>query len=141
MERVKLIRKSTGDEGTFGRLEVHGQLFSTGELPWRGNLPDLSCIPAGVYPVMKTFSPHFQRELYEVMNVPRRTSIRIHPANFMGNVEKGLRSDLLGCIALGRTIGQLKGQPAILESRLAVAAFMSELKGQPFELEIQNAFL
>ena len=45
-----LTRTKTGDSGTFGNLRLDdGSLFVTGELPWRDNAPQKSCIPAGTY--------------------------------------------------------------------------------------------
>ena len=35
-------------------------------------------IPAGTYPLERTWSPRFKKRLAEIQNVPERTGIRIH---------------------------------------------------------------
>jgi Family of unknown function (DUF5675) len=51
------------------------------------------CIPAGTYRVVLTKSPHLGYICPELLDVPGRSNIRIHKANFP--------ADLLGCIAVG----------------------------------------
>lgn len=50
-------------------------------------------IPAGIYKVILTKSPHLGYITPELLNVPGRTAIRIHIAN--------KPEDLLGCTAVG----------------------------------------
>lgn len=138
--RATLTRFQTGDHGTFGRLSAGSLAVFSGELPDRGNAPNVSCIPAGAYTCVFTFSPAFRRLMYAVVPVPGRTGIRIHPANLMGDRALGLRSHLYGCIALGERLGWMDGQRAILVSRPAVAALEAEMNGQPFDLEIINGY-
>jgi hypothetical protein len=69
------------------------------ELPWRNNLPDISCIPTGLYYVKKTNSPKFGSDTFEVMAVPGRKYIRIHPGNFTRQIE--------GCILLGERFADI----------------------------------
>lgn len=61
------------------------------ELPWLCNEVNISCIPRGIYKLKLTFSPRFKRQLWEVLNVPNRSGIRIHSANIVDELE--------GCIA------------------------------------------
>ena len=61
------------------------------ERPWLDNANDLSCIPTGTYALAKTFSHHFNKDMWEVLSVPGRAGIRIHTANKV--------SELQGCIA------------------------------------------
>lgn len=136
MQRVVLERLETGDQGTFGRLLAGEASFFTGELPDRGNAPNVSCIPAGVYPCVWTWSPAFKRMMYLVDRVPGRSGIRIHAANFMGDKSKGYRSHLNGCIALGLRLGVMNGQKAVLLSQPAIADFELAMDGRPFELEV-----
>lgn len=145
MQRLVLVRKESTDEGTFGELVVGPMKFYTGELPWRDvdkdgySDADYSCIAPGVYPARVTRSNRFQRDLYELFNVEKRFSIRIHPANWMGDSKKGFKCELNGCIALGKSITTLDGQKAISGSKKAVEEFMAALANQPFEIEIRNA--
>ena len=134
--RVVLERHETGPEGTFGQIYFDGQSLFTGELPDHGNAPNVSCIPADAYRVVWNFSPAFKRNMFLVADVEGRSGIRIHPANLMGDRAAGLKSHLYGCIALGRKLGTLHGQKAILVSRPAVSEFQNAMGRAPFALEI-----
>lgn len=136
MRRAVLERRSTSDEGTFGRLLFGSDAVFSGEQPDRGNAPNVSCIPSGTYRCAWTYSPAFKRMMYLVTNVPGRSGIRIHPANLMGDRAKGFKSHLYGCIALGERVGTIHGQKALLVSRTAVADLEAWGNGQQFELEI-----
>ena len=78
--------------GTNGKLINRGDFIcNTIELPWLGNMPRQSCIPEGRYEIRKRFSEKYQWHL-EILNVPKRKFILLHPAN---NALKELK----GCIA------------------------------------------
>jgi len=78
--------------GTNGQLLLRGERLSyTIELPWNDNKPQVSCIPEGRYELKKRYSPKFGVHL-EVLNVPGRELILIHPAN-------DALHELQGCIA------------------------------------------
>ena len=90
--------------GVFGRLSVKGFECWTVERPWTtpGNLPNLSCIPIDTYTMKRAI--HYSGDgpggkpdyrCYEVQDVPNRTYIHIHIANFARHVK--------GCIGLGGT--------------------------------------
>ena len=134
---VALERLETSRHGTFGRILFSGSMLFTGELPEMGNAPNISCIPAGRYRGLWTFSPAFKRFMYLIVPVDRRTGIRVHSANFMG--EAPLKKQLNGCIALGERLGWMDGQKAILLSAPAVRRFETAMNRQPFEMEIVNA--
>lgn len=138
MTRATLLRTDHSDHGTFGRLVVGWKAWFTGELPWRDNASDLSCIPVGEYPCRMTFSPRFRVQMYLVDKTPDRVGVRIHPANLMGDVTKGFKSQLHGCIALGKKLGYIDGQKAVLVSRPAVREFEAALEGKPFILEVRD---
>lgn len=106
MNSLSLIRDIPGDRQTKGRLFV---LDNTGktlfecftlELPWRENQRNVSCIPAGRYPVIPRFSERFKHHLH-LLNVPGRDLILIHEANFV--------DQLRGCIAVGDRRMDLNG--------------------------------
>ena len=79
-------------EGTNGEIFFNGRLMMYSiELPWKENRAGVSCIPEGNYELLKRYSPKFGRHL-EVMNVPQRKYILIHPAN-------NALQELKGCIA------------------------------------------
>ena len=78
--------------GTNGKILYQDRLMMYSiELPWKENLARVSCIPEGRYELVKRWSPKFDRHL-QVMNVPQRETILIHPAN-------DAMQELKGCIA------------------------------------------
>jgi hypothetical protein len=79
-------------EGTNGVLLHKGvKLCATIELPWHNNIRSVSCIPEGKYALSKRYSPKHKWHL-QVMDVPGRRWILIHPAN-------DALKELKGCIA------------------------------------------
>lgn len=76
-----------------GQITIDGKPFGrTLERAWLDNLPMVSCIPAGEYSMGWTHSPRFKRKMLEVLRVPGRAGIRIHSADYVG--------ELQGCIAI-----------------------------------------
>lgn len=136
MQRVVLERHEQSDHGTFGRIVTGDLVLFTGELPWRENAPNISCIPEGYYRAAFTHSPRFGRGLYLVSPVLQRTGIRIHPANLMGDASLGFKCQLNGCIALGEKLGWIEDQKAVLLSASAVRKFETYMGHRPFELEV-----
>ncbi len=134
---VRLYRLSTGDAGTFGVVLFKGQYLYTGELPWRDNAQNISCIPEGQYTVDLHRSPKYGN-VYHLLKVQGRTYILFHQGNFCGDRALGLRSNVQGCILLGFRRGALWGQQAVLQSRSARSHFESVLGFEPFQLEIKN---
>ncbi len=141
MKDVFLVRTVTSDQGTEGFLtELDGGFFCrTLECPWRDNKRSVSCIPAGEYIVVIRQSPKFGRK-YWVTNVPNRSWILIHSGNVAGDVNKGFRSHVQGCILLGKELGFLYGQRAILNSRITVNKFMNYMDYKQFKLHIVGSF-
>ena len=88
---LELIRYYYPD-GTNGLLTVGGRkVCNTIELPWRDNQRNVSCIPEGRYPLRKRYSERFKWHI-EIEDVPDRSSILFHPANYA-------LGELRGCIA------------------------------------------
>lgn len=139
MERASLRRIQKTDSGTFGVLSIGTFQCYSGECPWRENAQGLSCIPTGVYQVVWAPSPRLKRDTYRVINVPERSGVLIHSANYMGDRTMGLKCQLLGCIALGEKRGVMDGQAALLLSFPAVRRFERYMDGQSFELEVADA--
>jgi hypothetical protein len=89
---VLVLNRIYFPEGTQGVLEWNGTLICyTIELPWLGNQRRISCIPEGEYILQKRFSSKLKWH-FQLMNVPGRDLILIHPAN-------DAKLELLGCIA------------------------------------------
>jgi len=139
MKQVNLFRLQRSDQGTEGILVVDDFNCKTLELPWRNNQPQISCIPAGEYNVEIRLSNKYGR-IYWVRKVPDRTYILIHSGNFAGDVSKGFKSHVMGCILLGKKRGFLGGQVAVLNSRITVREFMETMDYEPFTLSIQETF-
>jgi Family of unknown function (DUF5675) len=96
--------------GTNGKILFQDRLMMYSiELPWKDNLAQVSCIPEGRYELVKRWSPKFDRHL-QVMNVPQREYIFIHPAN-------DALHELKGCIA---PVWLITGAGKGLRSRLAL---------------------
>ena len=137
-------RGTSDDDGTFGvfSVELEGRRFTrvSGELPWRDNKPDISCVPVGIYNVKLDYSPKRKTNLYELQNVPGRSDCQIHSASYCGDLLKGKKSDLLGCISLGENIATTsEGQKILTGSRKAIKAFYDLMQGDDFTLEIREA--
>jgi len=140
METVYIIRCDKSNHGTFGYLIVDGDLFCrTGEPPWRDNKPNLSCVPQclppGSYDVVWHHSPHFGW-CYHVTNVKGRGHILMHPGNYCGDKLQGLKTNTLGCILLGKSVGFLSGQKSVLCSRPTVRRFHKKMNQEDFKLTI-----
>lgn len=106
--KLELIR-TYYPEGTNGQLLLNGEMVcSTIELPWKNNASQISCIPEGTYALRKRYSQRFGWHL-ELMNVPGRQLILIHPAN-------DALKELRGCIA---PVSFLSGHGKGVQSRKA----------------------
>ncbi|NHM05456.1 DUF5675 family protein [Flavobacterium celericrescens] len=106
---ILFLTRTYFPEGTNGKLECEGKLIGyTIELPWKRNERNISCIPEGKYFIRKRYSAKYKWHL-ELVDVPNRTYILIHPAN---NAQKELR----GCIA---PVTKLSGPGLGLLSRKA----------------------
>jgi hypothetical protein len=128
------------DQGTVGLVYVDNvQYCYSLELPWRENRNNISCIPADTYSCEIRNSPRFGNT-YWVKNVPNRQFILIHSGNWAGDVNKGFKSHVNGCILFGKEIGYLAGQLAILNSRITVKKFMNFMNYKGFKLEILENF-
>lgn len=140
-----LKRFETSTHGTFGLLTINDFKCFTLELPDYNNQPSISCISQGEYGVSLRYSPSFKKTLYNVKNVPKRSFILIHGANFAGDKKKGLQSHLEGCIALGYKKGTAVNkfgiqQKCIFSSQQALSDLMELLNKQDFTLRIENEY-
>lgn len=138
MRNVILRRIESSSHGTFGLLTVGELTLHTLELPWKENKSNVSCIPQGGYRVRHQHSPAFRKNLYRLLDVPKRSGILIHAGNFAGDRSLGLRTDLLGCIALGMDRGVLSGQKVVTGSVLAISKFEAALGKKDFNLIIEG---
>lgn len=84
--------------GTLMVMEGERPLYKckTIELPYNGNQHNTSCIPEGVYEVIK-YNSEKRGECFRLLDVPDRSDILIH----IGNYAAGNKIDTLGCILPG----------------------------------------
>jgi len=112
MIAARLVRIAHFEDCTLGRLTILGHTFYTVERPWLGNKPFESCIPEGVYTVKRYKSEKYP-DHYEILNVPERSKILIHEANFAKDVQ--------GCIGIGLSL--MEHQRGVKNSRFAMDEF------------------
>jgi hypothetical protein len=125
---IELNRFCYHPEGTLGVIDFDGEKFYTIERPWLDNAPNVSCIPEGSYEAGWRDSPRFG-ETWHIKDVPDRTYILIHVANFSKDVQ--------GCIGLGT--GLMGDRVAVSNSRKAVARFEEITRDVDWRLVIKNA--
>jgi len=131
-------------EQTTGTLTVYDEetgeeVFKcrTLELAWLDNASNVSCIPEGYYDVVPRQSPKYSNH-FHVLDVPNRSYILIHPANYVGSKNPNTgHSDLRGCIAVGEKYGDINsdGIPEILNSKNTMKKLL-EIAPNGFVLEI-----
>ena len=76
---LTLYRLTSSDKGTQGVFIFNNSVVCYSlELPWRNNAREISCIPAGLYPISKEIHPRFA-SVFRLSSVPARAGILIHP--------------------------------------------------------------
>lgn len=133
MKEIFLTRKYKSDQ-TLGALIVMDdgiQIYSckTLELPWFQNKRRMSCIPVGMYEVIKRVSPN-HGDHFHIQNVPERDMILMHSANFT--------RQLLGCIAPGKSHTDIDrdGLEDVTNSKLAMNE-LNEILPDKFKITIR----
>lgn len=133
--------KKSQTEGVFQLLNDAGVVLFAAkslELPYLNNQRKISCIPEGVYQVVKHTSPS-QGICFSVKNVPQRSDILIHKGNYAGsdNPKTG-KPDILGCILLGTGFSDLTndGVSEIINSKNTMEKLLALTDG--FELIIKK---
>ena len=123
MPTIHLNRVLKNDRCTIGVLTMpSGWSCFTLENPWRGNRPNISCIPCRRYPILKRWSPRFRKQLFEICNVEGRTHILIHAGNWPENT--------LGCVLPGLTY-RADRPDFVGNSRAALQKITAEIGDQP----------
>ena len=108
---MKLKRYYSGTDCTLGVLTDGSFFLFTLENPWLNNATDISCIPAGEYNVVLHNGTKYQN-VWRLEGVEGRYNILIHNGNRERHTE--------GCILIGKSVGKLNGERAVLSSRDAV---------------------
>ena len=132
-----VLNRTYFDDATIGVLSINGQsnpVWHTIEKPYLHNTFEISCIPEGEYNVEPYSSDRFP-DVWEIKDVPNRTHILFHVANW--------QTQLLGCNAPGLSAGYMiqdgVNRKSVSNSRLAMAD-MKKLLGYPssFKLNIKS---
>lgn len=132
MRKATLTRFETGPDGTFGDfVSDSGFHCYIVEKPWADNKQDESCIPSGSYKCEVKESPKFGAKVYHVLDVPGRTGVLFHAANWA--------RQLLGCLAPGRAIGDVLGLKGVMSSKDALWGLEQDMDLGPFMLTIKWA--
>lgn len=130
MKRYTLCRLSHEQEQTLGYLfDGVNKLCCTLELEWAENQKEVSCIPPGVYKVVKRYSDKYKHH-WIILDVPNRDHILIHHGNY--------HRDILGCILVGNNFVDLDkdGYRDVTSSKNTMKKLITILP-QLFELEIK----
>jgi len=133
--RLGIKRIDYGEKQTLGILTVYDTLnfplweCRTLELPWKSNQKRVSCIPDGDYTVVKRSSEKYKNH-FHILDVPNRSYILIHPANYV--------RQLLGCIAVGLKHTDIDGDGLrdVTSSRKTLEDLL-EIMPNEFELTIE----
>jgi len=119
--QIDVNRVQLDSDCTIGEMTVDGvfEAFTLEDVVRPAGAPKVygqTAIPAGRYEVTITFSPHFQRQLPLLLNVPGFEGIRIHPGN--------VPADTDGCIL----VGQGRNAKSISASRAAFDALFPKIQ-------------
>jgi hypothetical protein len=140
--KVVIIRGYREKE-TLGRLFIFGDVLDwdynqllydccTIELPNKNNQHDISCIPEGIYDVVKYISPT-KGQCFHVLNVPNRDAILIHK----GNYATGVKVDTQGCILVGSNFKDINNDGNLdVENSTTTLTDLLELLPDKFKLTI-----
>lgn len=114
---ILVERFNSGSDDTLGTLFINGKkmCFTIEDEKRSIKVKGETRIPNGTYKVGKRyspkFSPKFGHEMLWVKDVPGFEYILIHTGNTDDDTE--------GCLIVGMRIGQLDGQRAVLDSKIA----------------------
>lgn len=126
---VVITRDDITKTHSFGMCYVYNEnkelIFTSYSLErgWRDNENNVSCIPAGEYPLKYEYSNRFKRKLWEIYETGHRKECKFHSANFW--------FQLNGCIALGDNRADINndGELDITNSAKTMKLFHEALKG------------
>lgn len=134
-----LKRIQENDKQTIGHLFVRHNdggviaIFSTIELPDRGNQRNISSIPCGKYQVKKRWSIKYGNH-FHIMDVMGRSMILIHKGNFYNQTQ--------GCVLIGYYHSDINadGLLDVVNSGIAMNALNALLTDKSTYLEISSVY-
>ena len=109
--KLTLQRNESQGNATIGTINADGEFvcYSIEDVIRDTKIFGRTAIPAGEYQVVITYSPHFQRDLPVLINVPEYSGVRIHPGNTSADTE--------GCLLPGTSVAD--DQQSVAQSKLA----------------------
>jgi Family of unknown function (DUF5675) len=117
---------------TTGLLTIDGLTYSTVELPWQDNTPDVSCVPEGVYDLIPYDSPkhgptwYLENATWDVGGKgAARSFCELHAANFARQLEGCIAAGLMGDPMYDPVSGIVT--PAVEESQPAIKQILADL--------------
>jgi hypothetical protein len=122
--KLKLMRSIFDENSTIGDLSIDDVYFChtledkdrrLEDVGCSTKVPKETCIPRGTYEVTYDWSPHFNRKMPHINNVPCFDGIRIHVGNRPEDTE--------GCVLLG----YVEGEDFISHSEDAWNDFLAKL--------------
>ena len=117
-------------ECTVGELTLDDFRCLSLELPDRDNQEDISCIPAGIYDYYLRNSPK-NGYVLELRNVPGRSYIQIHSANFTRQIQ--------GCILVGDSLKYLDNDSILdVTNSKATLKRLLNVAGKSGKIEIRG---
>ena len=135
MLKHKLIRFSETNDHVKGFwLNEHGNfLFYTLERPWLGSIPNISCIPEGVYQTEWYFSPGKKCMVLQFKNVldnlgRSRSYCQVHKGNLVSHSK--------GCVLMGMYLGI----DSLGRSEDAYETFLGMYEAKHICVEVRNNF-
>ena len=125
------------NSATLGKWTMSGVTCYTMENPWKGNKVGESCIPEGVYrmalresPIVERTSGGEYKEGWEILDVPGRSLIMVHPGNW--------EDDTQGCILPGKAFFWDGNGPMVTHSRNTFSKIMGFLRARnEWEIDIR----
>lgn len=139
MKDVYLFRIQGSNQGTLGLWLTTGFQARTIELPWRDNQSNISCIPAGEYPVVYRYSRKFKHH-YWIQEVVDRGWILAHNGIWAGNTDEGYKTHSHGCVIMGKYHGRYQGQDCVFISKATLRAFVNFMNREPFNLKVFDSY-
>jgi hypothetical protein len=116
--QLMVVRQPSDAACTLGKMYVNGafECYTLEDTVRPVKIQNATAIPAGLYFVEVTMSPHFGKPLPLLKNVPNYEGVRIHSGNTAADTE--------GCIL----VGDGEGRDVITQSRVAFDRLFAKIQ-------------